>query len=112
MNRDGFHEEINKGVKSRNVCCFSIQKLLPSPLSQRNISTKIERTVVCYVVLRGCKTVPYTPSEESRPKIFDNQVKRKVFGPKSDNVTRDLEKLHEEKLHDLYSLPSVILVMK
>jgi len=56
--------------------------------------------------------MPYTPSKERRPKTFDNKVKRKVFGAKGDNVTRDLQKLHEEKLYDLYYLPSIMLVMK
>ena len=110
MNRDGFHEEIKKDLKSGNACCHSIQKLSSSRLSRGNINTKMHRTMIFYVVLRG--TISYTPKKKSSPKIFENKVKTKVFGPKRDNVTKDLQKLHNENLHGLYSLTSILLVMK
>jgi hypothetical protein len=39
-------------------------------------------------------------------------VVRRIFGPKRDEVTGERRKLHNEELHDLYSLPSTIRVMK
>jgi hypothetical protein len=39
-------------------------------------------------------------------------VLRRIFGPKRDEVTRGWRKLHCEKLHDLYSLPSIIRIIK
>jgi hypothetical protein len=39
-------------------------------------------------------------------------VLRRIFGPKRDKVTGELRKLHNEELHDLYSLPSIIRIMK
>jgi hypothetical protein len=36
---------------------------------------------------------------------------RKILGPKRD-MTRDWRKLHDEELHDLYSSPSIIQVIK
>jgi hypothetical protein len=35
-----------------------------------------------------------------------------LFGPKRDEVTGDWRKLHNEELHDLYSSPSIIRIMK
>jgi hypothetical protein len=35
--------------------------------------------------------------------VFDNRVLRKIFGPKSDEVTGESRKLHNEELRDLYS---------
>jgi hypothetical protein len=35
-----------------------------------------------------------------------------IFGPKRDEVTREWRKLHNEELHDLYSLPNIIRIMK
>jgi hypothetical protein len=35
-----------------------------------------------------------------------------MFGPRRDEVTGEWRKLHNEELHDLYSLPSVIRIMK
>jgi len=37
-------------------------------------------------------------------------VLRRVFGPKRDEVTGELRKLHNEELSDLYSLPIVRVV--
>jgi hypothetical protein len=39
-------------------------------------------------------------------------VLRRIFGPKRDVVTGGWKKLHTEQLHDLYSLPSIIRIMK
>jgi hypothetical protein len=35
-----------------------------------------------------------------------------MFGPKRDEVTGKWRKLHNEELHDLYSSPSIIRIMK
>jgi hypothetical protein len=36
-------------------------------------------------------------------RVFENRVLRRIFGPKRDEVTGDLIKLHNEELHNLYS---------
>jgi hypothetical protein len=38
--------------------------------------------------------------------------KLRVFGLKRDEVTGEWRKLHNEELHDLYSSPSIIRIMK
>jgi hypothetical protein len=50
--------------------------------------------------------------EERRPKLFENRVLRRIFGPKRDEVTREWRKLHNEELNDLYSLPYTVRVIK
>jgi hypothetical protein len=37
---------------------------------------------------------------------------RKIFGPKRDEVTGEWGKLHNEELHDLYSSPNIIIMVK
>jgi hypothetical protein len=37
---------------------------------------------------------------------------RRIFGPKKDEVTVEWRKLHNEKLRDLYSSPSIIGIIK
>jgi hypothetical protein len=37
---------------------------------------------------------------------------RRIFGPKRDEVTGDLRKLHNEELHNLYSSPNIIRMVK
>jgi hypothetical protein len=40
------------------------------------------------------------------------RVLRRMFGPKRDEVTGGWRKLHNEELHNLYSSPSIIRVIK
>jgi hypothetical protein len=40
--------------------------------------------------------------------MFENRVLRKIYGPKRDEVTGGWRKLHNEELHNLNSLPSII----
>jgi hypothetical protein len=44
--------------------------------------------------------------------VFENRVLRRIFGPKRDEVMRGWRKLHNEELHNLYSLPSIIRMIK
>jgi hypothetical protein len=44
--------------------------------------------------------------------VFENRVLRRIFGPKRDEVSGGWRKLHNEELRDLYSLPSIIRMMK
>jgi hypothetical protein len=44
--------------------------------------------------------------------VFENRVLRGIFGPKRDEVTGECRKLHNEDLHDLYSSPSIIRIIK
>jgi hypothetical protein len=42
--------------------------------------------------------------------MFENEVLRRIFGPKRDGVTGGWRKLHNEELHNLYSSPSIIRI--
>jgi hypothetical protein len=44
--------------------------------------------------------------------MFLNMVLRRIFGPKRDEETGGWRKLHNEELHNLYSSPSIIRVIK
>jgi hypothetical protein len=39
-------------------------------------------------------------------------VLRRIFGPKRDEMTGDWRKLHNEELHNLYSSPNIIRMIK
>jgi hypothetical protein len=41
-----------------------------------------------------------------------NRVLKRIFEPKRDEVTGDWRKLHHDELHDLYSSPSIIRMIK
>jgi hypothetical protein len=40
-----------------------------------------------------------TLREERRLRVFENKVLRRIFGPKSDEVTGERRKLHNEELN-------------
>jgi hypothetical protein len=44
--------------------------------------------------------------------LYENRVLRRLFGPKRDEVTGGWRKLHNEELHNLYSSPSIIRMVK
>jgi hypothetical protein len=45
-------------------------------------------------------------------RVFENRVLRRIFDPKRDEVTGDWRKLHNEVLHNLYSSPNIIRMIK
>jgi hypothetical protein len=64
------------------------------------------------VILYGCETWSLTLREEHRLRVFENKVPRRIFGPKRDEVTGEWRKLHNKELHDLYSSPNIITIIK
>jgi hypothetical protein len=68
--------------------------------------------IILPVVLYGCETWSLTLKEDSRLRVFENRVLRKVFGPRRDEVTGDGRNLDNEELNGLYSLPNFVRVVK
>jgi hypothetical protein len=44
--------------------------------------------------------------------VFEDRVLCRIFGQKKNEVTGEWNKLHNEKLRDLYSSPSIIRIIK
>ena len=78
----------------------------------KNLKIKIYRTTILPVVLYGCRTWSLTLREVRRLRVSENEVFRRIFGPKRDEVTREWRKLHNEELNDLHSLPNIVRVIK
>jgi len=88
------------------------ENLLSSSLLPTNIKTKIYRTIILPLVLYGCETWSLTLTEERRLRLFKNRVPRRLFESKRTEVTGEWRKLKNEGHNDLYSLPSIIRVIK
>jgi hypothetical protein len=54
--------------------------LSPSLLS-KNLKIKTYRTIILPFVLYGCETWSLALREERRPRVFENRVPRRIFGP-------------------------------
>jgi len=70
------------------------------------------RNILLPVVLYGCEIWSLTLREECRLRVFENRLLRRIFGPKTDDVTGEWRKLHNEELNDLYFSPNIIRVIK
>jgi hypothetical protein len=84
---------------------------LPICISKK-VKIKIYKTIILSVVLYGCETWSLTLREEHRLRMFENRVLRRIFGPKGDEVTGRLREVHDEELHNLYSSPNIIRIIK
>jgi len=50
--------------------------------------------------------------KERKLRVFENMVLRRIFGPRRDEVTGELRRLHNEELSDLYPSPNIVRVIK
>jgi hypothetical protein len=105
-------ETIKSGLNSGKACYRSVQSLFSSRLLSRNVKVKIFETIILPVVLYGCENWYLTLWEEHRLRVFENRVLRRIFRPKRDEVTGEWRKLHNEKLHILYSSPNIMRQIK
>jgi hypothetical protein len=84
-----------------------VQNLLSSRLLSKNVKVTIYKTIILPLVLYGCETWSLTVREEHKMKAL-----RRIFGLKRDRLTGGWRKLHNEELHNLYSTPSIIRIIK
>jgi hypothetical protein len=92
-NQNWIQEEIKRRLKSGNACYHSVQNLLSSCLLLKNVKVRIYKTIILPVVLYGCETWSLTLRERHK-------------------LTGGWRKLHNEKLHNVYSSPSIIRIIK
>jgi hypothetical protein len=111
-NQNLFQEEIKRRLNSGNACYHSVLKILSSRLLSKNLKIRIYKTIIFPVVLYGCETWSLTFREEHRLTVFVNRVLRRIFGPKRDEVKGEWRKSHNKELHDFYSSPSIIRIIK
>jgi hypothetical protein len=109
-NENDIHDEIESRLNSGNACYYSVQNLLSSHLISKNLKIKIYKTVILPVVQYGCKTWSLTLREEHRLRVFENSVLR-IFGPRREE-DGSWRKLHNDELHNLYSSPNIVRMIK
>jgi hypothetical protein len=76
----------------------------------KSLKIKLYGTIILPVVY-GCETWSLTLREGHRLRVFEYRVLR-IFGPKTDGVTGEWRKQHNEYLNDLYYSPNIVRVIK
>jgi hypothetical protein len=110
-NQNDIHDKIKSRLNLGNACYYSVQNLLPSRLTSKNLKIKMYKTVILPVVLYGRKTWYLILGEEHRLRLFENRVLRRIFGPKREE-DGSWRILHNDELHSLYSSPNIVRVIK
>jgi hypothetical protein len=75
-------------------------------------SFKLFKTIILPVVLCGGEAWSQTLRDEHRWAVFENRVLRRIFGSKRGEIIGSWRRLHNEELHNLYSSPNIIRMMK
>ena len=81
---------------------------LSSRLLSKNLKMKTYKTII---LLYGSETWSLTLREESRLRVFENRILRRIFGPKRDE-NGEGRRLHVEELYSLYRLHNIVRVIK
>ena len=84
---------------------------LSSSLLSTNLKIYTCKTIILPIVSYGCETWSLTLGEGCSLRLFENRVLRRIFESKRDKVTDKWRKLHNERLHNLYS-PNNLRVIK
>ena len=95
--------EIKCTINMGNACIYSLEEILSSSLLSKKFKVKTYKTIILPVVLYGSETWSLTLREEHRLRVFENEVLRKIFGAKKDEITGEWRKLHNAELHAVYS---------
>ena len=74
-----------------------MQNFLSSSLLSKNLKIKIYRNISLLFVLYGCETWSLTLREESRLRVFENSVLRRIFVLRGYKVKGERWKLHNEE---------------
>ena len=80
--QNSLQEEIKCRLKAGNSYYYSVQTLLSFRILSKNLKIKKYKKIILSVVLYGCETWSVTLREESRLRVFENRILRRIFGPK------------------------------
>jgi len=111
-NQNSIQEEIKSRLQSGNACYHALKILVSSSFLPKYRKIKIYKHIILSLVLYGCEIWSLTLREEHRLRMVLSRLPRRIFELKSDEVTWEWRRLHNEELSDLYSSPNITRVIK
>ena len=86
-----------------NIHYYSVQTLLFSRLASKNLKIKICKTMIFSAVQCDCETWSLKLREERRLMVFENRIRRQVFGP-----SKNERRIHSDEFHKFLSFTQYI----
>ena len=83
---------------------------MSSRLLSKNLKIKTYKAIIFPVVVYGCETWSLKLREESRLRVFENRILRRIIGPKRDE-SGEWRRLHNEELHALNRSHNIVRVI-
>jgi hypothetical protein len=100
-------EKIERRFNLGNACHQFFENLLSFCLLSGNVKFRIYKTIILPVVLYRCEAWCLTRRGGHSVRLL-----RRIFYLRSDGVIGVWRKLHDEELRNLYSLPSIVRMIK
>jgi hypothetical protein len=67
------------------------------------------KSIILPALLYGCETWSVTLREKHTLRVFENKVRRRISGPKREEMGGGWRKYHNEELRNLYTSSKTIL---
>jgi hypothetical protein len=100
-NQNLIQKEIRSRLNSSNACYHSVLNLLSSQLLSKNVIIEVYKTVLLPLVLHGYVTCSVTLREVHRLTVFRNNVLRRIFEMKRDEMVGGWRKMHNKEHRNL-----------
>jgi len=110
-NQNPIQEQIKGRLKPGNAFYQSVQNFVFQFAIHKFKYSYIQNYNFAYY-LYGCETWSLTMRVECRPRMFENRVLRRIFGPKKDGGTGEWRELQNEELNDVYFSPNITGMIK
>ena len=81
-----------------NPCLLSTSEYISSHLLSTKLKVNTYKTIILLVLLYGCETWSLIFKEKQRLRVLGNDVVRKIFRAKTDEITGELGTLHNVEL--------------
>ncbi|VVC38393.1 Endonuclease/exonuclease/phosphatase,Reverse transcriptase domain, partial [Cinara cedri] len=99
--------EVSARIQKDNKSFFGLGKVLSSRTLSTNLKIQICMTLKRLIVLYAAETWPLRKAEETRIKVFEKRIQRKIYGPCFDTNIGEWRKRHNKELEELFQRPKI-----